>query len=199
VDALRRGDVGRIKQLLDGGIDVNSPMAEPKKGAARPTAPLLYAAKQGHVEIVRLLLDRGARIGDALVSTARDGDIPMLQLLLDRGALVNEASPTQRMFTTETALSVAADRGDVAVLRLLLDRGAAVNLPVEHRDSDWTPVFLAARRGHVSAIEVLVARGASVHHTTKSMGAIQGTTPLAVAIASGHRNVARCLLRRGAD
>lgn len=52
--AARRGDVVEMKKLLDSGVDVNTPF---RYGATA----LSYACDRGHVDSVRLLLDRGAK------------------------------------------------------------------------------------------------------------------------------------------
>src|SRR4029453_17979521 len=52
-DAARKGDAAAVKKLLDEGVDVNT------KFRYNATA-LFYACDHGHVEVVKVLLDRGA-------------------------------------------------------------------------------------------------------------------------------------------
>ncbi len=54
-EAARRGDAARVAQLLDAGVDVNA------KARYDMTA-LAFAADKGHLDVVRLLADRGAEI-----------------------------------------------------------------------------------------------------------------------------------------
>ncbi len=52
-DAARRGDLERVKTLIDSGVDVN---AQTRYNAT----PLYFAAGYGHAELVEFLLDKGA-------------------------------------------------------------------------------------------------------------------------------------------
>jgi ankyrin repeat protein len=61
VDAAARGDVRRVRRLLDRGADIEA------RGSNGRTA-LTAAAYSGHREVVECLLDRGADI------EARDGE-----------------------------------------------------------------------------------------------------------------------------
>ena len=52
-DAARKGDAAAVKKLLDEGVDVNTKF---RYGATA----LFYACDHGHVDVVKVLLDRGA-------------------------------------------------------------------------------------------------------------------------------------------
>ncbi len=91
--------------------------------------PLHFAAADGNVESVNLLLDRGAKINaatqdgwTALHFACLRGDKGLVQLLLDRGADVS-------MTTTAgvSALSIATSEGDRDIIELLLNRGASAS------------------------------------------------------------------------
>ena len=92
--------------------------------------PLHFAAADGDVGSVNLLLDRGAKINaatqdgwTALHFACLRGDEGLVELLLDRGAEVS-------MTTTAgmSALSIATSEGDRDIVELLLDRGASASL-----------------------------------------------------------------------
>src|SRR5215203_917716 len=55
-DAARKGDAATAKKLLDEGVDVNT------KFRYDATA-LIYACDHGHLEVVKVLLERGADMG----------------------------------------------------------------------------------------------------------------------------------------
>jgi ankyrin repeat protein len=92
--------------------------------------PLTHAAWDGHVEVVRVLLEGGADIQrvnlhneSALHYAARNGHLEVCRLLLDRGAKVNIEG-----WRNETALHWAAGRGHLSVVKLLVERGADARL-----------------------------------------------------------------------
>lgn len=94
-DAAGKGDVTKVRQLLDAGVDVNAgglPLGQLNNGSS-----LMIAAKKGHVGVVELLLDRGADINakssldkmTPLMWAAIGAQVEVVRLLLDRGADVN--------------------------------------------------------------------------------------------------------------
>jgi ankyrin repeat protein len=92
--------------------------------------PLLVAAKYGHVEAGRVLLQGGADVqrGDsdtwnALHRAASYGHLELCRMLLDSGAEVNAVSGGKW-----TALHLAAWTGHLSVVQLLVERGADVRL-----------------------------------------------------------------------
>ena len=122
---------------------------------------LLFAAQQGSVESLQLLLDHGADVNDtapigtsALTVAAYSGQRAAVDLLLERGANPNHDSAGY------TPLHTAVLRGDAAMVRSLLARGAKPNVvmtkgsPVRKYGQEYaltlswkgaTPFWLAAR------------------------------------------------------
>jgi ankyrin repeat protein len=116
-DAVRAGDAGRVKALLQSGAEVNT---RDDIGAT----PLLYAAGLPSLDCLRALLDGGADVNSSTTngSTAlmwATADAAAVRLLLDRGALVNTKTKDGT-----TALVTAARRGNSAVMKSLIARGA---------------------------------------------------------------------------
>jgi ankyrin repeat protein len=121
-EAIRSGDVQRVRAAIRAGADVNT---RDESGATL----LMHAVIHGSRECLRLLLDGDADVNAAnrYGSTAlmwAGGDARMLKSLLDRGAAVDaEASDGT------TALLVAARYGNTESLRLLLEHGARAISP----------------------------------------------------------------------
>jgi Ankyrin repeats (3 copies)/Ankyrin repeat len=120
IRAVEKGDIERVRKLLEEGADVN------KRSASFATNPLGMAAGKGQTEIAALLLDSGADVNSkdgiawtALHSAAASGCTETAALLLDRGAPVNARDKYDR-----TPLSMATEKGHTETVALLMKRGA---------------------------------------------------------------------------
>lgn len=117
---------------------------------ADDTICALYAAcVVGHLDVVRLLLDRGTPTSThklprlpVLRLAIVAGRIHVVNLLLDRGADGND----------ESILVLACKEGHAGMVRLLLDRGADSN----NKDA----IRVASRKGHLDVVRLLLDRRA---------------------------------------
>jgi len=154
--AAQRGNVDKVRLLLDKGADVNY-----KDKLVLGHTPMTIAAAWGHTGVVRLLLDRGAsadqQTGDgvsALQCAASTSQSEMVKLLLDRGADVNHRDQAGR-----TALFDAACREcPPENARLLLARGADVNAK---DNKGRTAFYYAEANANQDVVAVLVKAGAN--------------------------------------
>lgn len=155
--------------------------------------PLSIAVNEGHISIVKLLLNTGASIAtrdtrygfSPLMWAALQGYREALELLLQKGADVNDSA------SGCTPIWLAAARGHKAVLELLLARGANPNLADKHYG--WTPLHLTAGYGNEAAVLLLLAHGANPN----IVNPFTNQTPLYYATAGGHLSCVRTLLDHG--
>jgi ankyrin repeat protein len=129
-----RGDLRRVALLLKVGL-------HPDAGDGRP---LRLAIRGGHLDVARLLLERGASLrlrgrDDAtpLLRCVRRGDLKMAALLLEHGA-----DPGETYGAKLSPLHISCSLGLEDMVRLLVEKGKA---PVEVEDElGRTPLFVAA-------------------------------------------------------
>ncbi|KAJ5380965.1 uncharacterized protein N7496_003393 [Penicillium cataractarum] len=126
---------------------------------ARRRTPLQHAVENGNMELVNMLLKRGARVdgapaedggATALQIASLRGYIGIAQRMLDLGADVNEA-PAKR--NGRTALQGAAEYGRIDMLHMLLDKGPSVVGDAERHY--LKAVELAEGNGHMAAAKIL--------------------------------------------
>jgi len=199
-----------VRVLLDGGADfrarsrtyTQTVTSEVTQRAGREelnytvarggSTPLLFAARSGDVESVRLLLAAGADVNDslpngmsALVLAAHSGNGPAARLMLEKGANPNDAE------IGYTALHAAVLRSDLNLVKALLAQGANPNTlitkgtPLRRNSQDFnlpatligaTPYWLAAKFVEADLMRALVAGGAD-----PAVALPDGTTPLMAA------------------
>ena len=168
-------------------------MIERHPGIAQ--AGLYEAVHQNHPDLVKILLERGAKATTPwrwacwytpLMHSLRYSKprYDIAQLLVDHGVDPNETNGMGM-----TALHIVAGQGTVDAARWLLDRGADIH--PRDREFESTPLSWAARAGREDMTRFLLSRGASPVHPDDE----QWATPIAWARRRGHANVASLLDR----
>ncbi|NIR44211.1 MAG: tetratricopeptide repeat protein [Gemmatimonadetes bacterium] len=181
MEAAKRGDVRAVAAALDRGMDV-----DPIDGA-----PLNWAVRRGHVDMVRLLIERGARVGpDDLVRAARSGSVELASLLLEHDLDVNAVGGD--LGVNDTPLFAAAEKGHRAMVEFLLQRGAD---PLATNGAGTTTLMGAAKAGDTELVSRFLDLGVDVN----AGGGGSGRTALLFAAETGNPEVVRLLLETGAN
>ncbi|KAL8893509.1 MAG: hypothetical protein Q9192_005193 [Flavoplaca navasiana] len=155
--------------------------------------PLSIAAWNGHNEMTKKLLDKGAHVnaqserdGTALQGASAGGHEQVVKILLDNGADVDAQSRL-----CATALQEASVRGHEQVIKILLDNGADVDAGSLYRSN---PLQAATIEGHEQLVKILLDNGADVN----KKGGYYGNA-LQAAIHKGYDQIVKILLDNGAD
>ncbi|CAN9409540.1 unnamed protein product [Alternaria sp. RS040] len=152
----QEGGLAMMEWLVNKGADVNLRTPE--------SSPLFDACLKGDVDMVRLLLDKGAKVNDVcsqwtpLHGAYRSADVT--RLLLEAGASVDEVVAGSE----RSPLFLAAEWGQTDVVTVLVEHHADVNLPYRPADVDtlsgFTPLLAALKAGHGDTARVLLEAGA---------------------------------------
>ena len=127
------GDLNRVRELLDQDPSLANRVSEYVSYYIGSGAPLKNAAARGHIDIVKLLLERGADPnlpeegiaphGNALYSAVYNGHYEIAKLLLEIGAY-----PSPEVESSADALSIAMMNKDEKMVELLCSYGSARNV-----------------------------------------------------------------------
>lgn len=185
--AAKLGDQRMVELLLRSGAiaDARSEMQQ--------RTPLSFAASDGHVPVVEILLRHKAAVNapdryrrTPLSFAAGNGHKAVVELLLKNGAAIDFKD-----FESRTPLLYAVVNGHQSVVELLLQENAFVD---PRNRLGVTPLSFAARHGHEAMVKLLLRYNPVVD----SKDGV-GQTPLKMAAKGNHKAVARLLLEAGAD
>lgn len=145
------GDLDRVRTLLDEDPSRVNRVSEYVTYYVGSGAPLKNAAERGHLDVVKLLLERGADPnlpeegiaprGHALYSAVYNGHHEIAALLLEHGAY-----PSPPVESSADALSIAILNSDAEMIELLCSYGSsrAVELLAHYGDVQTAAAVFAA-------------------------------------------------------
>ena len=154
---------------------------------------LISASEEGNDEIVKMLLENGAKVnlqldngGCALMMASQKGHEGIVKMFLENGAKVD-----LQMYDGWTALMFASGQGHEVIVKMLLGKGATVDLQL---DNGGTALFAASEKGHEGIVRMLLENGAKV-----DLQMDDGETAVTAASSRGHHRIVKILLESGAD
>jgi hypothetical protein len=190
LDAINRGDTTVVRELLDKGAESGA-MSILDRPSSFLAAALPMAARQGHLELVQLLMDRGVDgRGQALIQAAANDRVDVMKLLLTRGVEADTQEASTGRPPGYTPLMGAAMNGHLESMQLLLDYGAAIN---KRGPDGVTALALAASSGRRKVVEFLLDRGADLNARD-----FEGKTPLGRAKENNRDDIVLLLKKAGA-
>ena len=209
--AVSKQDAKLVEELLRRGAKIDAP-------DAYGDPAINYAAYYGYADMIRLLMDNGARAdivghGDALDITLRFGREAQTQMIAPDDYLAplleaakgghaqavasllaqgHDLAATDR--SGRSALHLAALSGSVEAARALI----AADVEIDARDRiGFTPLTIAAREGHRKLADLLIENGADVNAVALRRGLAM--RPHFMAAIGGHIDVLSMLIEAGAD
>lgn len=196
--AVKEGNTERVRELL---VDVDKnehDLDEIRDDKGRNL--LHYAAKHGHIKMVKLLIDEGVKVDlesykdrTPLDYAVMYGHEKVARLLIEKGASVNRL---EKWSITENddqmgLMHYAAKHGNIKMVEFLIEKGARVNSESYEKR---IPLHYAAREGHIEIVRLLIKKGSNVNALT-----IDERTPLWYAFREGHKEIAILLIEKGAN
>eukprot|EP01100_Stratorugosa_tubuloviscum_P000819 TRINITY_DN1183_c0_g1_i5.p1 TRINITY_DN1183_c0_g1~~TRINITY_DN1183_c0_g1_i5.p1 ORF type:complete len:377 (+),score=171.71 TRINITY_DN1183_c0_g1_i5:185-1315(+) len=124
--AALNGHAGVVQTLLDAHAPIDKPTADNKTA-------LQLAARNGHLEVIKILISKNSDVNfrkdlTALHTAAENGHVHCVNYLLDNGAEIDKKS---KGLYKRTALHYAALNQHISVVQLLLSRCANKNVKDE--------------------------------------------------------------------
>jgi ankyrin repeat protein len=201
------GDLKRVTEWLDRDPSLANRVSDYVTYYVGSGSPLKNAAARGHLEVVRLLLARGADPnlpeegiaprGHALYAAASNGHYEIARLLLEHGAF-----PNPPVESSADALSMALSKSDLKMVELLCSYGAArpVDLLGHYGDIQTAAAVFDANPALADNVEAFTGAAGNGHESfVRLMLRHCPGLPKRVGLAAKTRELTELLFQSGMD
>lgn len=186
--ATRQGDYSKVKELVNQGADVNYK----KQFLTHDEFPLNGAIKGGNIEIVKLLVDRGAKIDtetddrSSLNNAIWMKNKKIIRFLIKSGIYIDRSCSSSLIFSAMYSRSFEMMKYVIEDLHVCID---SREIHYQH-----TPLYKTVCEDLYQEAQYLIKRGANVNIPNKD-----NETPLHVAVTGKRFKFIELLLKNGAD
>lgn len=182
IEASKNGDLDKVKQLIDNGVDVNE-----KTLCGKTPLMCASACRIWDSSFVEFLIEKGAHVNvkDEYGVTplyVAVNNLEIANCLLDNGADVNNG---------KSPLLEALSFKSFDLAERLIEKGADVNVKDEY---GMTPLHYAATHSDGFFVDLLINKGAKIN-----VKANDGMAPIDFALRQNHLNNVQLLIQKGAD
>jgi ankyrin repeat protein len=210
--AIKNHDIDRVQRVIAKGVNL---CAKDMDGGdiTNGWSPLHFAVNEGIIEIVRLLIDHGARVNEEsmpnremfnnvketpLMVAVCNGNMEMVKYLVEHGADVNYQNSLylgHGHTASAGILMCAVRRANKPLISYLFEHGAKVSeeegesLLIEAISSCYLETF-----SDFALLDLLLNHGANINASDNESG-----TPLMSAISQNNKDLITYLLKKGAD
>ena len=182
--ASRAGDLKAVDVLIRHGANVNS------KENWRGQNALMWAAAEGHTDVVKTLLQAGADM-----KVRAKAPPPRPNPFEDpKAAPATEAKTSQPPTSADKAAAVPPPAKQVPANQAGSAGDGGTARRRRANPSDFTPLLFAVREGHLDTVKALIESGASPNDALSD-----GETALHIAAMNANYDVGAYLLDKGAD
>lgn len=202
------GNEELVKMLVNAGADINmSPSGELAiEHILAGQTPLYGAAKKGHLNICKFLIDHGSNIdaetmtgATPLYTAVEENHFSIVKLLIDSGANVNKCPQgvwaKEINIANQSCLLLACMKNNSEIAEYLINNGADVNL---FNDRGSSPLLAVCQYNNINLLELLLAKGANIEQEALNFYDAK-INALIVATESGSFDCVRCLVENGLD
>lgn len=186
MDVAYKGKTDSVLYWLQSGAEVDA------RNAGSQETALMYAAQQGHLDIVKILLENGADPNleprnneEALIRAVATGQQKVAEELIRYGAKLQQTGNLDK-----TPLHYAAGYGFYYIVDMLIYYGAEIDNTARN---NVTPLLLCISAGYPSVAELLIRNGADLNIANN-----QGMSPLMLAAHYNMVKLVKLLLKKGA-